>query len=86
MQADEKAHSSLPWRPCLLVFVVALGVRIFFLTLIPEDALRPSSDWELDAIAMSLVTEGQFANPYIEPTGPTAHLAPIPPFMLALIY
>ena len=86
MQADEKAHSSFPWRPCLLVFAVALAVRLFFLTLIPADALRPSADWELDAIAMSLVTEGQFANPYIEPTGPTAHLAPIPPFMLAVIY
>jgi len=68
------------------VFVVALGVRAFFLTLMPEDALRPSADWELDAIAISLVTEGQFANPYIVPTGRTAHLAPIPPLMLALIY
>lgn len=75
-----------PWRPCLGVFVVALGVRLFFLTLIPTDALRPSADWELDAIAMSLVTEGQFANPYIEPTGPTAHLAPIPPTILAVMY
>jgi hypothetical protein len=68
------------------VFIVALAVRLFFLTLIPNDALRPSADWELDAIAMSLATEGQFANPYIEPTGPTAHLAPIPPIILALIY
>ena len=80
------APHRFPWRPCLLVFVVALAIRLFFLTLIPEDALIPSADWELDAIAMSLATEGQFANPYIVPTGPTAHLAPIPPFMLALIY
>jgi len=86
VQADEQSHGGFPWRPCLLVFVVALGVRLFFLTLIPGDALRPSTDWELDAIAMSLVTEGQFANPYIEPTGPTAHLAPIPPMILALMY
>ena len=78
--------SRFPWRSCLLVFVVAIGVRLFFLTLLPEGTLLPSADWELDAIAMSLVTEGQFANPYIEPTGPTAHLAPLPPLMLALIY
>ncbi len=83
---SDETGSGFPWRPCLLVFVVALAIRLFFLTLIPEDALRPSADWELDAIAMSLVTEGQFANPYIVPTGPTAHLAPIPPLMLALIY
>ena len=86
MQVDEQPRNGFSWRPCLLVFAVALAVRLFFLTLIPADALRPSADWELDAIAMSLATEGQFANPYIEPTGPTAHLAPIPPFMLALIY
>ena len=68
------------------MFAVALAVRLAFLSLIPDDALRPSADWELDSIAMSLVTEGQFANPYIEPTGPTAHLAPIPPLILAAIY
>jgi MFS family permease len=75
-----------PWWPGLLVFVVALAIRIFFLTLIPRDALQPSTDWELDSIAMSLVTTGEFANPYIVPTGPTAHLPPIPPIILALIY
>ena len=86
MHVDEQSDGGFPWRPCLLVFAVALGVRLFFLTLIPEDALRPSTDWELDAIAMSLVTEGQFADPYAAPTGPTAHLAPIPPMILALMY
>lgn len=75
-----------PWWSGLLVFLVALAIRLFFITLIPEDALRPSTDWELDAIAMSLVTTGEFANPYVLPTGPTAHLPPIPPAILALIY
>ena len=86
MNARSGSSSRFPWRPCLGVFAVALAVRLFFLTLIPTDMLHPSTDWELDAIAMSLVTEGQFANPYIEPTGPTAHLAPIPPLILALIF
>jgi hypothetical protein len=76
-----------PWWQCLLVFAIALGIRLFFMfKLVPGDALLPSTDWELDAIAMSLAKEGQFANPYIVPTGPTAHLAPIPPLMLALVY
>ena len=68
------------------MFLVALAIRLFFLTLIPREALQPSTDWELDSIAMSLVTTGEFANPYIVPTGPTAHLPPIPPAILALIY
>lgn len=75
-----------PWWPGLLVFLVALAIRLFFITLIPRDALQPSTDWELDSIAMSLVTTGEFADPYILPTGPTAHLPPIPPAILALIY
>ncbi|MBK5097491.1 MAG: hypothetical protein JJE01_06890 [Gemmatimonadetes bacterium] len=75
-----------PWWSGLLVFVVALAIRLFFLTLIPRDALQPSTDWELDSIAMSLATTGEFANPYVVPTGPTAHLPPIPPAILALIY
>ncbi len=75
-----------PWWPGWLVFTVALAIRLFFLTLVPEDALRPSTDWELDSIAMSIVTRGEFADPYVLPTGPTAHLAPIPPAILALIY
>ncbi len=75
-----------PWWPGLVVFVVALSIRLFFITLIPEDALSPNTDWELDSIAMSLATTGEFASPYILPTGPTAHLAPIPPAILALIY
>jgi len=74
------------WWPGWLVFTVALAIRLFFITLVPEDALRPSTDWELDSIAMSIVTTGEFANPYVLPTGPTAHLAPIPPAILALIY
>ncbi|MCL7958570.1 MAG: hypothetical protein M8861_00110, partial [marine benthic group bacterium] len=86
MNARGESPPRFPWRPCLGVFVVALAVQLFFLTLIPTDMLQPSTDWELESIAISLATEGQFANPYIEPTGPTAHLAPIPPMILAVIF
>jgi len=75
-----------PWWSGLLVFLIALAIRMFFITLIPRDALQPSTDWELDSIAMSLVTTGEFADPYVLPTGPTAHTPPIPPAILALIY
>ena len=48
--------------------------------------LLPKPERELGAIAESLAETGRFADPYIVPTGPTAHLPPIPPAILALIY
>jgi hypothetical protein len=56
------------------------------MTLLPEDALRPDTSWELDSIAHSLVLEGVYGNPYVVPSGPTGHLPPIPPFILAALY
>jgi hypothetical protein len=48
--------------------------------------LIPNPDWELNAIAISLMRIGKFANPYMLTTGPTAHLPPIYPFIFSLIY
>ena len=48
--------------------------------------LVPNSDRELGAIAISYLKSGEFADPYIIPTGPTAHLPPIPPLKDSLIY
>ena len=36
------------------------------------------------AIALSLVETGEFADPYLIHTGPTAHLPPIPPWILSV--
>ena len=68
-----------------MAFGAALAVRLFFLTLVPDAAFRPDSDWELDAIAISLATRGEFADPYVVPTGPTAHLPPLPPLVMAAV-
>ena len=38
---------------------------------------------ESQSIAESLARTGQFANPFRTPTGPTAHLAPAHPLLLA---
>lgn len=35
-------------------------------------------------VAISLSQSGHFANPYIEPTGPTAHVAPLMPVLLSV--
>lgn len=41
---------------------------------------------EIGRVALSLIRTGQFADPYMIPTGPTAHPAPVTPALLALIY
>ena len=83
---SSRPSEPFPWRACLMVFLVAVAVRAFFMTLLPESALRPDTDWELDSIAHSLMLKGVFGDPYVVPTGPTAHLPPLPPFMLAALY
>ena len=41
---------------------------------------------EIGRVALSLIRSGQFADPYMIPTGPTAHPTPLSPALLALIY
>jgi hypothetical protein len=80
--------SALNWltssslRAFVFIFILAFGIRA------SGDALYilPSPERELGAIARALVDTGQFANPYMIETGPTAHLPPIPPMIVALIY
>ncbi len=85
-------RSALSWpisstgRAFVVIFLLAFGIRIYSLTKYPPEALIPSPGRELGAIAQSLVEKGQFADPYALPTGPTTHLPPIPPGILALIY
>lgn len=83
MSTRPASRSRVPWRACLVAFAAALAVRLYFLTLVPEAAFVPDPDWELDAIAISLATRGAFADPFVVPTGPTAHLPPIPPLLFA---
>jgi hypothetical protein len=41
---------------------------------------------ELELVAQSLALHGSFANPYLHPTGPTAHVAPAVPLLLGVVY
>ena len=80
---------SLPHRPgraFLLLFALGLGVRGFVLTKIPAEAIRPDTRWEAPAIAVALAERGTFADAYALPTGPTAHLPPVPIALTALCY
>ncbi len=74
-------------RLAVLVFLFALTVRVGALTFWPSYYVHAlKSQVEMRNIAITLAKTGQFANPYGVPTGQTAHLAPVAPFLASLIY
>jgi hypothetical protein len=70
----------------LFIFILAFAIRLETLLDVPSRYLVPNPNWELNAIAISLMESGQFANAYMIPTGPTAHLPPAYPYLFSLIY
>jgi len=74
------------WRYFTLIFLLSLAIRHHQLNQVSGRFLVPTGDRELGAIAISLMKTGEFADPYLIPTGPTAHLPPIPPLKDSLIY
>jgi hypothetical protein len=75
-----------PWAPFVALFILSLAIRTYQLLRIPAVELIPTAERELGAIAISLMKTGQFADAYRVSTGPTAHLPPLYPFILSLIY
>ncbi len=75
-----------PGRAFLLIFVVHLAVQGLLLTRVPARWVLPSTRSEIAAVAMSLYERGEFADPYCLPTGPTAHMPPFNPAMMAAVY
>ena len=73
-------------RAFVFIFILAFAIRACSLKNIRPLDFIPSPDRELGAIVRSLVVTGQFADPYLIHTGPTAHLPPIPPAIFALVY
>ena len=70
----------------LILFAFSFSIQGFFLTKVSERYIQPHTRWELSAVAVSLAERGTFADPYMLPTGPTAHLPPLPPAISALAY
>ena len=75
-----------PWVAFILIFSLSFAIRLEALMEIPSQYMVPNPNWELNAIAISLMETGQFADPYMIPTGPTAHLPPVYPTIVSLIY
>lgn len=69
----------------LVILTLAIVVRAVFIFSLHLDK-RPLYFAELERVAKNLVTEHVFGNPYALPTGPTAHLAPVYPWVLSLLF
>lgn len=67
-----------------LIFAVSSLIRIVKVLAAPRPPGTHLS--EMENIARSLALHGTFADPYLLPTGPTAHTAPGYPLLLGLIF
>ncbi len=77
-----------PARAFVLIFLLSFAVRAALLVSWADSRkhfYRLGSGIE-DRVALSLLRSGEFADPYMIPTGPTAHPPPLWPGILALIY
>ena len=75
-----------PARAFLVLFLIAFVEGVVLMPFVPRIAIEPQTRWEVKAVAVSLATKGTFADPYALPTGPTAHVPPAFPALLALLY
>ena len=75
-----------PARAFIIIFLLGFSVRVFDLAQVPERRILPNDRWEDTAIAAALVERGEYADPYMIPTGPTTHLPPLVPGVLALFW
>ncbi len=75
-----------PARAFIAIFVLAFAIRggVLVSGLLPRDYFRPSG--EIGKVAVSLARSGEFADPYLIPTGSTAHPTPVYAGLLGLIY
>lgn len=68
----------------LLIFSLSFLIRFSLLLRVPGNEILGSG--EATRIANALVTKGQFADPYVIPTGPTAHTTPFFPLLSAAVF
>jgi hypothetical protein len=65
----------------LAIFSLSFAIRFSILLSVPRQEMLQSA--EASFIANALASKGQFADPFAAPTGPTAHLTPFYPVLLA---
>jgi hypothetical protein len=70
----------------LFLLLLALGIAVRTLMLMALDVPLELQFAEMERIARHLFRRGAFADPYKVQTGPTAHHAPIYPFLVSLLF
>src|SRR4051794_41546930 len=73
------------WWLGWFVFIIAACIRVGALIITPEYVTDLKQQVEVRNVALNLAHTGEFANPYFVPTGKTAHLAPLAPFLTSLV-
>ena len=61
---------------CWTFLQLALGIH----------SVEFSSGFETVSVAKRIAATGEFADPFMTPTGPTAHVAPVYPFVMGIAY
>lgn len=79
--ARAAAYSHIGW----VIFAVALLVRLAILAATPANLISFNEEESLN-IAKSLAFHHAFANPFPLPTGPTAHVPPGFPWVMAVVF
>lgn len=73
-----------PRQVAIAVFLMAFALRVA--GVLATHQYRDLERFELERTAISLAQTGVFGNPYAIPTGPTAHLSPGYPLVLAALF
>jgi MFS family permease len=68
----------------MTIFVLAVSLRVSLLFV--TRSYRSIETSEVQSVAASLATHGQFADAYGPNTGPTAHTSPLYPLVLSVLY
>ncbi len=79
--------SGPPLYLIVLIFLLSFTLRVaLFLSWVHARENFFSPGGEMGRVALSLLRTGRYADPYIIPTGPTAHPTPLWPALQALVY
>jgi len=70
----------------LFVLILLLGFAVRLLGVFFSRQYQDLERYELERVAISLATTGVFGNPYAIPTGPTGHVSPGYPLILAALF
>src|SRR4051794_19170213 len=79
--ADTMLGRGRSWHLAILLFLIAFGTRLVAVMFAPYR----EGGGELQSVARSLAETGQFAAAY-GASGPTAHVTPVYPALLAVLY